>query len=45
MDSVQLLNSDALFCLGDMYFYGLEGIDKDYQKAFEYFNLAGKNGW
>ena len=36
-------NKDALFLVGLCYKYG-EGIEKDYKKAEEYFNLAIKYG-
>lgn len=44
MEAVSTSNVDALFCLGDMYFYGLEGLEIDYPKALELFKVAGKNG-
>lgn len=43
-EAVKVSNADALFCLGDMHFYGLEGLEVDYPKALELFKLAGKNG-
>lgn len=33
-------NVDAQLTLGYMYLYGESGVDKDYEKAFQYYNMA-----
>ncbi len=43
-EAASLSDPAALFALGDIYFNGLEGKEVDYQKALQYFKLAGKNG-
>ena len=34
-------NQDAYYYLGNYYYFGIGGIEKDYQKAYEYFNNFG----
>lgn len=37
-------NVDALMNLGYMYLYGLNGVEVNYKKSFEYYNLAAETG-
>lgn len=37
-------DTNALLTLGYMYLYGVNGVDINYKKAFEYYELAAKNG-
>ena len=37
-------NVDALLTLGYMYLYGLNGVEMNYKKSFEYYSLAAQQG-